>query len=159
MKDRYFPSLIRLDQFSGFQLGDTIELEFRDGRDADDDDVQFGVGQIVVGNLQEVGESTAEESSIEFLDFSTASVDDEGFLDTFKRAGTFAYRFSNIIESADANDFMQIINVLRGGEPALFLNDGTEDEVDTLYGYMKDAKIRFSGSGFAMVRILAQGLV
>ena len=163
-KARYFPNLIRLDQFPGFQVGDTIELEFRDGRDTEDTDVSFGVGQIVVGNLHDIGITTAEEASIEFLDFSTASVDDEGFLDVFKRAGTFAYRFSSIIESAEANQFMQIVNVIRGGEPTLFMNDKTDagdglDEIDTIYGYLKDAKFRFSGNRHAMVRILAQGLV
>lgn len=120
-------------------------------------DVQ--AGQIVFGQLTEMGQTKQDGTGFSGLDFSYVQVDDYGDLETVQRPATRVFDFSVSVDRSRLFALVQSFKRLRGGVPAVWIASDRTDFAAIGYGFYRGYREVYVGADYAEIAIEVQGVV
>ncbi len=101
------------------------------------------IGQVVLGNEEQIGEVDGDSVNIDTLDFSEVERDDFGQLTTTRRDAVPTVKFRTIFDR-DLTSFVQeLFHEYRGGRPAVFFLTPNSFFGTVVYGFLARREVSF----------------
>lgn len=118
-----------------------------------------GVGQIVIGAVQPIGEVVTPGTSLTGLDFSYVQNDEFGNLSRVKREATRLADFEIVIANIKIFTIFETLRILRGGEPAVWVGEERAEYAAIIYGFARDYRLVYQGGTNSILSLQIQGMV
>jgi hypothetical protein len=141
--------LTDLPQFANAQI--TVSIDRPGGN--------VTVGQVMVGQVWDIGVTTTDGTAIAGLDFSYVQNDEFGNLTTVRREATRLASFSVFVPAETLLAFDTRMRSLRGGVPAVFIGDEDTRKAAINYGILRDYRAAYQTNLYSIVSIETQGVV
>ncbi|MCH9665201.1 MAG: hypothetical protein K0U41_05060 [Gammaproteobacteria bacterium] len=119
------------------------------------------IGQVVPGNEYRLGLADGDSFRAGFKDFSEIRQDDFGTTATTPRGATFRHRIKCVYDRNLTDNVEQFLIQYRGGNPIVFYATPNELAGSTLYGYIKQADIKYlqATTDMAELDVQTEGLL
>lgn len=118
-------------------------------------------GQIVLGRMRELGDTTTDGSGFDGYDFSTITTDVFGNIETTQRAATRVNRFRVAVTSTRLQSVSNVLRGLRGGVSAVWIG-AEDDRIAALnYGFARDWRVDYEDTtaDLSYLTLEIQGIV
>lgn len=116
-------------------------------------------GQIVIGDLRQIGTTNIGETGFTGLDFSFVEQDDFGNLTTVRRAATRLSQFEVFMNNSTLLGFDRLMRDLRGGRAAVWIGDADTRKAAVNYGFYRDYRPVYASSQYSVMSLQIQGIV
>ena len=119
----------------------------------------IGVGQIVIGEVREIGSAGIGNTGFNGFDFSLVQQDEFGDLTTVRRAATRLSTFDVFLSSYALSSFDSLMRDLRGGTAAVWIGDDDSRKAALNYGFYRDYRVIYTTAEYSVVSMQIQGIV
>lgn len=110
-------------------------------------DNKFGFaecGQIIVGDIVDLGFATYDGTGFKGQDFSAISHDAYGNLEVVKRKAIKIFDFSVVVKTPDLKRIERIFQGLRGAGGAVWIGNDNSRYAASIYGFSSDYSVNYS---------------
>lgn len=117
------------------------------------------VGQLVIGQLIRIGETSQEGTGFSGLDFSYVQNDDFGNLTTVNRPAVKLSEYTIAAQTQTLQATYEKLRSLRGGRPAVWVGDQQTAIGAVNYGFMRNYDVVYQTRDLSELSIEVQGII
>lgn len=117
-----------------------------------------GVGQVVMGTLIEIGDTTVKGSGFSGLDFSYVANDEFGNLTTVRREGVKMSNYSVAVSTPLLQTTYEKLRAFRGGFSAVWVGDEDARLGANNYGFLRNYDLTYQTREISEISLQVQGI-